>query len=88
MYKNLIQLLLVFCFISCEKTIPPSPLSPLPTERQLKWHEMEYYAFVHFNMNTFSNMEWGLGGCDAPQDIAEADCPTLRRIKLGTGKIK
>lgn len=29
-----------------------------------------------------SNMEWGLGGCNAPEDIAQADFPTLRRIKL------
>ena len=29
-----------------------------------------------------SNMEWGLGGCNAPQDIAAADFPTLRRIKI------
>ena len=29
-----------------------------------------------------SNMEFGLGGCNAPQDIAAANYPTLRRIKL------
>lgn len=81
MYKNLIQLLIVFCFISCEKTIPPSPLSPLPTERQLKWHEMEFYAFVHFNMNTFSNMEWGLGS-ESPQlfNPTELDCRQWARV--------
>ncbi|MCX6924515.1 MAG: 9-O-acetylesterase [Verrucomicrobia bacterium] len=29
-----------------------------------------------------SNMEWGLGGCNAQEDIAAADVPNLRRIKL------
>ena len=26
--------------------------------------------------------KWGLGGCNAPKDIAAADYPTLRRIKI------
>lgn len=34
---------------------------PTPSPRQLAWHEMEYYAFVHFNMNTFTGEEWGSG---------------------------
>ncbi len=29
-----------------------------------------------------SNMEWGLGGCNAPEDIAAANFPNLRRIKF------
>ena len=30
-----------------------------------------------------SNMEWSLGGCNAPADIAAANYPALRRIKIG-----
>ncbi|MEI6807506.1 MAG: alpha-L-fucosidase [bacterium] len=40
---------------------PPVPYGPLPGERQLKWHELGMYAFVHFTMNTFTDQEWGFG---------------------------
>jgi hypothetical protein len=45
----------------------PAPIPPLPSERQRRWQEFGYYAFVHFNMNTFSGAEWGdrPGGSEA-----------------------
>jgi alpha-L-fucosidase len=49
-------------FLSCTQITPPAAVGPIPSERQLAWHDMEYYAFIHFNMNTFTDMEWGLGG--------------------------
>ena len=38
-----------------------TPINPIPTKRQINWQQMEYYAFIHFNMNTFTNKEWGYG---------------------------
>ncbi|MCV2484439.1 alpha-L-fucosidase [Flavobacterium sp. SH_e] len=39
----------------------PKPLGPVPTQKQIDWQEMEFYAFVHFSLNTFTNKEWGYG---------------------------
>ena len=39
--------------------VPPHGLTP--TEKQLKWQHMEYYAFIHFGVNTYTNKQWGFG---------------------------
>lgn len=39
----------------------PKSFGPLPTQKQIDWQEMEFYAFVHFSLNTFTNKEWGFG---------------------------
>jgi alpha-L-fucosidase len=53
--------------LACGSVDPPAAVMPIPSERQLAWQDMEFYMFVHFNMNTFTNMEWGTGAEDPVQ---------------------
>ncbi len=79
--------LLIFCislvFFSCEnkETVPPTTFGATPAPRQLAWHELEYYAFVHFNMNTFTNEEWG-HGTEKPANFnpTQLDCEQWARV--------
>jgi len=81
MKTSVLFLLAIALLISCNQTPPPEALAPLPEARQLKWHELEFYAFVHFNMNTFTDMEWGTGG-ESPEQFnpTELDCRQWARV--------
>jgi alpha-L-fucosidase len=39
----------------------PKPYGPTPSPRQLAWHELEFHGFLHFCVNTFTDLEWGYG---------------------------
>ena len=58
----------------------------LPTRAQLAWHEMDYYLFVHFGPNTFTDKEWGEG--NEPEELfnpTSLDCRQWARIAKASG---
>ena len=86
MWRQILLLGIAAILFSCSKVEPPKPVLPVPSERQIAWHGLEYYAFIHFNMNTFTNMEWGLGGED-PQwfNPTELDCRQWAKVCKDAG---
>lgn len=64
MKKTFLIPLLALAMISCKKVEAPQPFGPIPTEAQMQWQEMEMYAFIHFSINTFTDIEWGYGDRD------------------------
>ena len=58
-----------------------TPCSPVPTENQLRWQEMEMYAFIHYSLNTYTDQEWGFGNED-PQlfNPSDLDCRQWARV--------
>ena len=69
MYKLIGLASLLSLLFACKaKTVqPPKPYGAIPSERQMKWHQMEIYAFLHFTTNTFTDKEWGYG--DEPESV-------------------
>ena len=60
--------------------------APSPSPRQAKWAELEYYFFVHFGPNTFTDLEWGQGTeHEAVFNPTALDCRQWCRIAKAAG---
>ncbi|HAM11542.1 MAG TPA: alpha-L-fucosidase, partial [Bacteroidales bacterium] len=87
--KNSVVLIspLLFLFLfGCKEVKPPEPIWPLPSESQLAWHQLEYYMFVHFTVNTFTDKEWGYG--DEKESVfnpSEMDCRQWAKVARDAG---
>lgn len=80
-------LLLLCCLVTTSifsQSIKPLP--PLPSKEQLQWHEKEFYLFIHFGPNTFTDKEWGEGNEDPSLFNPTAlDCEQWARIAKQAG---
>ncbi len=86
--KNFI-LFLALCIsfsASGDNTRPPAPYGAIPTPQQVLWQQMEYYMFIHFGPNTFTDQEWGHGN-ENPQifNPFDLDCRQWAKIAKEAG---
>lgn len=71
--KRFAFFLILFVALACSRQ--PERCGPVPTQSQLEWQRLETYAFIHFGLNTFNDMEWGYG--DTPAETfnpTDLDC--------------
>ena len=86
MKKYFFTLFAAILITACSENKPPEPYGPLPSERQLAWHDLEYYMFVHFTVNTFTDKEWGYGD-EEPSvfNPSAMDCRQWARVAHDAG---
>jgi alpha-L-fucosidase len=83
MIRNILSgiILSVYSFGMFAQIKAPAPFGPVPSENQMRWQEMEYYSFVHFSLNTYTDQSWGYGNEDVKLFNPEkADCRQWARI--------
>jgi len=84
--KNIIIFTAFICSVALLNAQKVSVNKPLPSAQQLAWQNMDFYLFVHFGPNTFTDLEWGKG--TEQEDIfnpTHLDCGQWCRIAKAAG---
>ena len=78
--KTNMVVLLLFCSIGISAQTQSNAL-PKPSENQLRWQDMEMYAFIHYSLNTYTDQEWGFGNEDPKLfNPSSLDCRQWARV--------
>ena len=57
--------------------VGPPAVGAVPSARQLAWHDRQFYGFIHFTVNTFTDKEWGYG--DESESVFNPDALDARQ---------
>lgn len=69
-----------------EKIFNLEPFGPAPNQRQMAWYRRGKTAFLHFSVNTFTDLEWGDGREDPAVFAPTAlDCRQWARVLRDAG---
>jgi len=84
--KMLPFILLALSISSIKNSNAQEKYGPTPTPNQLAWQEKEFYLFMHFGPNTFTNLEWGKGSEDPNVfNPTQIDCNQWASIAKASG---
>ena len=84
--KNIAYILLTLCILSISNSQAQEKFGPTPSPQQLAWQEKEFYLFMHFGPNTFTNLEWGKGSEDPNVfNPTQIDCNQWASIAKASG---
>ena len=84
--KNIAYILLTLCILSISNSKAQEKFGPTPSPQQLAWQEKEFYLFMHFGPNTFTNLEWGKGSEDPNIfNPTQIDCNQWASIAKASG---
>ena len=76
-----IVVLLLAVHASAQDTGDKTTVGPLPNANQLRWQDMEMYAFIHYSLNTYTDQEWGFGNEDPKLfNPSQLDCRQWARV--------
>ena len=80
--KRITIVMMVLCScMSMTAQKKQEPFGPLPNENQLRWQDMEMYAFIHYSLNTYTDQEWGFGNEDPKLfNPSNLDCRQWARV--------